>query len=147
MTCSCLDCAEYRLPKSDSAMRHRKKAARLSCARTSVGAPRRLGRSDSVGQFCWSDRFGRLASCGLRKDGALSPKGATELAEFVAPSLGFTDGAGTPTGLAKSPPSGATLTTVSSRVTGCGLAAPFGPATRCPLITARTSLIARAWSR
>src|SRR4029077_8404483 len=42
MTCSCLDCAEYGLPKSDSAMRHGKKAARLSCARTSAGTPRRL---------------------------------------------------------------------------------------------------------
>ena len=89
------------------------------------------------GSFAGAIALGRLASCGLRKDGALSPRGATELTEFVAPSLGFTDGAGTPTGLAKSPPSGATLTTVPSRVTGGGLAAPFGPATRCRLITAR----------
>ena len=62
------------------------------------------------GSFAGAIALGRLASCGLRKNGALSPRGATELTEFVAPSLGFTDGAGTPTGLAKSPPSGATLT-------------------------------------
>jgi hypothetical protein len=43
--------------------------------------------------------------------------GATELVEFVAPLLDFADGAGTPTGLAKLPPSGGTFTPVSSRVT------------------------------
>ena len=84
------------------------------------------------GSFAGAIALGRLASCGLRKDGALSPRGATELVEFVAPLLDFTDGAGTPTGLAKSPPSGATFTPVSSPVTGGGLAAPFDPATRCP---------------
>jgi hypothetical protein len=69
------------------------------------------------GSFAGAIALGRLASCGLRKDGALSPRGATELVEFVAPLLDFADGAGTPTGLAKSPPSGGTFTPVSSRVT------------------------------
>ena len=104
-----------------------------------AGAPRRLS-----GQFWESDRFGTSGT--LWQRWALSSRGANELS---APLPDLADGAGTATGL--SPPLGATFTPFSSRVIGGGLVAagvePFGVATRCPFITARTSLIARVCSR
>jgi hypothetical protein len=86
--------------------------------------------------------MGRLASSG--NDGALSTRGTDELG---APLPGFIpDGGGVGTGL-PSGPIGDTLP-VSSRGEDSELATDgFGVATRCPLITARTSLIARVCSR
>jgi hypothetical protein len=90
------------------------------------------------GSFAGAIALGGLAPCG---------NGGPSL---VAPLSGFIpDGAGTAIGLL-SPPLGETFTPASSRTEG-GLATegfgPLGVATRRPLITARTSLIARVCSR
>src|SRR4029077_11273251 len=50
------------------------------------------------GSFAGAIALERLASCGLRSDGALSPRGANELVEFIASLLDFTDDAGPPAG-------------------------------------------------
>ena len=113
---------------------------RLSASICHLAAEDRGSISQS-GSFAGAIALGRLAPCG--KDG--SP-GANELS---APLPDLSGGAGTATGL--SPPLGATFTPFSSRGIGGGLVAagvePFGAATRCPFITARTSLIARVCSR
>jgi hypothetical protein len=67
------------------------RALRSHLSRNASGAWSEQDAVTQSGSFAGAIALGRLASCGLRKDGALSPRGATELVEFVAPLLDFTE--------------------------------------------------------